>query len=75
MNRRSAHDVQTAVTPVMIEAGLRALEEWKALLPGELLAKVHRAMAAHAPAENKGTNKGAAAPSPTVLDVLKRLGR
>jgi hypothetical protein len=54
----------------MIEAGLQALERWKHLPPGELLAAVYRAMAADAPPESKGT----AQPSATVLEVLKRLG-
>ena len=68
MNR--ARDHQIAVTSRMIEAGLRALEDWKDLPPGELLATVYRAMAARAPLENKD----GAAPSPTVLDALKLLG-
>ena len=71
MNRRNARDVRP-VTSRMIEAGLRALEEWKHLPPGELLAAVYRAMAAHAPPPGSSDS---APPSPTVLDVLKRLGR
>ena len=68
MNR--TRDLQIPVTSRMIEAGLCALEDWKDLPPGELLAAVYRAMAAHAPIGNKD----GAVPSPTVLDALRLLG-
>ncbi len=70
MAKRPPSQNQAAVTPKMIGAGLQALERWKHLPPGELLAAVYRAMAADAPPESKET----AQPSATVLDVLKRLG-
>jgi hypothetical protein len=54
----------------MIKAGLKALEQWKDLPPGEVMAAVYRAMAAVAPPESKETGQ----PSVTVLEVLKRLG-
>jgi hypothetical protein len=54
----------------MIKAGLKALEQWKDLPPGELMAAVYRAMAAIAPLESKESRQ----PSATILEVLKRLG-
>jgi hypothetical protein len=54
----------------MIKAGLKALEQWKDLPPGEVMAAVYRAMAAVAPQESKETGQ----PSASVLEVLKRLG-
>jgi hypothetical protein len=70
VTKRHSSENPAAVTPEMIKAGLEALEQWKDLPPGELIAAVYRAMAACAPFEAKNT----AQPSPTVLDVLKRLG-
>ena len=40
---------QTPVSPKMIEAGLRAMEAWKNLPPGEVIAAVYRAMVAVTP--------------------------
>ena len=57
------------VSPKMIEAGLRAMEAWKNLAPGEVLAAVYRAMVAAAPVDRTHTTE----PSPTIIEILKRL--
>jgi hypothetical protein len=54
----------------MIKEGLKALELWKELPPGEVIAAVYRAMAAVAPIDKSHM----AEPSPTIIEVLKRLG-
>ena len=55
------------VSPQMIKESLRAIERWKDLPPGELIAAVYRAMAAVAPIDSART----AEPSPTImLDLL-----
>ncbi len=70
MTKRRSGENQAAVTPEMIKAGLKALEQWKDLPPGEVMAAVYRAMAAVAPPQGKEISQ----PSATVLAVLKRLG-
>ncbi len=70
MTKRRSGEDPAAVTPEMIKAGLKALEQWKNLPPGELMAAIYRAMAAFAPPGGKETGQ----PSATVLEVLKRLG-
>ncbi len=70
MTKRRLGESPAAVTPEMIKAGLKALEQWKDLPPGEVMAAVYRAMAAVAPQESKETGQ----PSATVLEVLKRMG-
>jgi len=61
---------QIPVSAKMIEAGLRAIETWKDLPPGELIAAVYRAMAAAAaPIERTHTSE----PLPTISEILKRL--
>ena len=70
MTKRRSGEGQAAVTPEMIKAGLKALEQWKNLPPGEVMAAVYRAMAAVAPPESQETGQ----PSATVLEDLKRLG-
>ena len=58
------------VSPQMIKDGLKALELWKELPPGEAIAAVYRAMATVAPIDKAHT----AEPSPTIIEILKRLG-
>ncbi len=67
----ATRDAQKAVSPKMIEAGVRAMSVWKDLPPGELVAAVYRAMAAHAPVDRTHL----AEPSPTIMDILKRYER
>jgi len=62
---------QMPVSPKMIEAGLRAMEAWKDLPSGELMAAVYRAMAALAPDDRSRT----AEPSPTIMEILKSFER
>lgn len=57
------------VSPKMIEAGLRTMEAWKNLPPGELLAEVYRAMAALAPVDKAHTTE------PTIPEILKTYER
>jgi hypothetical protein len=71
MARPVSQDKQIAVSPKMIEAGLRAIEAWKDLPLGELVAAVYRAMAAVA----IGDGTDAAAPSPTITEIMQRLER
>ncbi len=67
----TTRDTQTAVSPKMIEAGVRAMSAWKDLPPGELVAAIYRAMAAYAPVDRTNV----ADPSPTIMDILKRYER
>jgi hypothetical protein len=71
MARPVSQDKRIAVSPKMIEAGLRAIEAWKDLPLGELVAAVHRAMAAAA----SGDGTDAAAPSPRITEIMQRLER
>ena len=62
---------QIPVSAKMIEAGLRAIETWRDLPPGELIAAVYRAMAAAASVDRTHTSE----PSPTIGEILKRFDR
>ena len=62
---------RVAVSPKMIEAGVRAMEVWKDFPPGELVAAVYRAMVAVAPIDRTHTTE----PSPTILEILKQFER
>jgi hypothetical protein len=71
MVRPVSQSEQIPVSPKMIEAGLRAMEAWKNLPPGEVIAAVYRAMVAAAPVDRTHTEK----PSPTIIEILKRFER
>ena len=71
MVRPAARAEQIPVSGKMIDAGLRAIEAWKDLPPGELIAAVYRAMAAAAPIDRTHT----AEPSPTIIEILKKFER
>ena len=60
---------QIPASPKVIEAGLRVMEAWKSLPPGEVIAAVYRAMVAAAPVDRTHT----AEPSPTIIEILKQL--
>ena len=62
---------QIPVSAKMIGAGLRAIETWRDLPPGELIAAVYRAMAAAASVDRTHTSE----PSPTISEILKRFDR
>ena len=59
---------RVAVSPKMIEAGVRAMEVWKDFPPGELVAAVYRAMAAVAPSQTKAADH---VPPANFLEVLR----
>jgi hypothetical protein len=71
VTKQRSGENQAVVTPEMIKAGLKALEQWKDLPPGEVMAAVYRAMVAVAPPKGK---EETGQPSATVLEVLKRMG-
>ena len=62
---------QIPVSAKMIGAGLRAIETWRDLPPGELIAAVYRAMAAAALADQTHMSER----SPTISEILKRFDR
>jgi hypothetical protein len=67
----ATRDAQKAVSPRMIEAGVRAMSVWKDLPTGELVAAVYRAMAVYEPVDR--TNP--AETSPTIMEILRRYER
>lgn len=71
MKRKPTTDPRNIiVTPEMIEAGARTLEQWGNASRYDVAAAVYRAMSMAAPPDRDGFN----AVDPTMLDALRLLG-